>query len=58
MASILRSEESGYGALSGGQVAVKCHFCVLVNQWCRGSDASGRPDDCIGCGRCEQRGDG
>ncbi|NVN90129.1 MAG: hypothetical protein HXX11_05940 [Desulfuromonadales bacterium] len=31
------------------------HFCVIVNQWCRGLSASGKPDDCINCGRCAQQ---
>jgi hypothetical protein len=38
-------------------MAKKCHFCVVVNQWCCGSTASGKPDDCIDCGRCKDQQD-
>ncbi len=38
-----------------GRMGKNCHFCVVVNQWCRGASPSGKPDDCINCGRCEGR---
>ena len=39
-------------------IVKKCHFCVIVNQWCSGSGTDGKPDDCIQCGKCELRQEG
>lgn len=50
-----RMEDSGQQARAKTAAVRRIHFCVVVNQWCRGTAESGRPDDCLGCGKCEQR---
>lgn len=52
-----QKHNGAHRSAENAQMIKNCHFCVVVNQWCRGSAASGKPDDCINCGRCENRQD-
>jgi ferredoxin len=57
MSLFTQPEEVPRKATNSAAMVTQCHFCVVVNQWCRGTAASGKPDDCINCGRCEQQED-
>lgn len=57
MSFFSQPEETSRKGSKGTDMTQSCHFCVVVNQWCRGTTASGRPDDCLDCGRCERQGD-
>jgi ferredoxin len=57
MSLFTQPEEVPRKATNSAAMVTQCHFCVVVNQWCRGTAASGKPDDCINCGRCERQED-